>query len=114
VTVEMTDFSSDDQGTDRKGRQIWRVRITGITTNQTSRAVRDIRIDTSIHTSNAQSEGETATIGKWVGQGSTANWATDFEYESENEPDDDDVHVAVRGWSWGDGYGQCPTHGSTG
>ncbi|HYZ91034.1 MAG TPA: hypothetical protein VFA34_01415 [Actinomycetota bacterium] len=114
VTATINDFSTSDEGKDRKGNQQWTVRVRGSALNKTSRAIRDIRITVTIHANNAQSESETATIGKWVGQGSTADWGTEFDYESEDEPDEDQARVVVSGWSWGDGYAQCPTHGSTG
>ena len=111
----MTDFSSNDAGKDNRGNQEWLVRITGQALNKTSRAIRDIRIETSLRASNADEESETATIAKWVGSGSTADWRTEFNYKSPEEPNDDDVRVFVRGWSWGDpALAQCPRNGSTG
>ena len=68
----MTDFSSSDAGKDRKGNQTWTVRVRGQALNKTSRAVRDIRVETSLHANNAEEESETATIAKWVGSSSTA------------------------------------------
>jgi hypothetical protein len=115
VTVEMTGFSSNDAGKDNRGNQTWLVRIRGQALNKTSRAIRDIRVETLLHVNNAEEESETATIAKWVGQGSTADWSTEFDYKSEEEPDEDNVRVYVRGWSWGDpALAQCPAHGSTG
>lgn len=115
VSATMTDYSSSDAGTDSRGNQEWLVRIKGQALNKTSHAVRDIRIETLIRANNADDESETTTITKWVGQGSTADWSTEFDYTSADEPDEDDVRLIVRGWSWGDSsLSQCPTHGSTG
>ncbi len=110
----MTDFSSNDAGTDRNGYQKWTVHVRGRVLNDTTHAIRDIRIETILHANNADEESETVTVTKWVGQGSTADWVAEFDYQSENEPDEDDVRVVVRGWSWGDAaLSQCPTHGSS-
>jgi hypothetical protein len=95
------------------GKTQWRVQVTGSVLNQTPRSVRDIRVTVTLHTDNAESDSDGATIGSWVGRNTSAGWRADFdEYESDNEPDEDDVNFRVSGWSWGDpALAQCPTPG---
>ncbi len=108
-TVAKVADADPDEGEQTK----WRVQATGFVVNETARAVRDIRVNVTLHTDSAEADGEGMTIGKWVGRGTTAAWRVVFdEYESKNEPDEDDVHFSVSGWSWGEpSLTQCPTPG---
>jgi len=112
VSGEVVDFAAGRLSEDsRDGVAQWSVRVTGTVLNQTPRSIRDIRVSVTIHTDNAESDSDGATISKWVGRNTTANWRAEFaEYESRNEPDDKDVTFRVSGWSWGDpALAQCPT-----
>lgn len=116
MTGEYVDFTvskvADADPADEEEAK-WRVQATGMVLNETARAVRDIRVNVTLHTDSAGADSEGMTIGKWVGRGTTADWRVVFdEYESRNEPDEDDVSVSVSGFSWGEAsLAQCPTPG---
>ncbi|MGH2758149.1 MAG: hypothetical protein ACRDKJ_01145 [Actinomycetota bacterium] len=116
MTGEYIDFTVSkvaDADPDEEEQTKWRVQATGDVRNETARAVRDIRVNVTLHTDSAEAASEGMTISKWVGRSTTAAWRVVFdEYESRNEPDEDDVSFSVSGWSWGEAsLAQCPTPG---
>jgi hypothetical protein len=114
VTGEVTEFSASRDGRNRDGVTQWTVSLKGAVTNRTARPVRDVRVRVGLSVDNGEPADESVIVGGWIGTGSSANWTVVFdEYATESKPDEDDVSWAVTGWSWGEGYGLCPTRGSS-
>ena len=114
ISAEMTDFDATKTGQTEEGIDVWTATAKGTVINRTSRPVRDIDVEATLQTDNADSDSDGSVISGWVGTGSQASWTAEFRrYESNEKPSKNDVSVAVTGWSWGDGYEQCPKQGSS-
>jgi hypothetical protein len=114
VIGELADVTVIDAGVTRRGEQEWTIKARGSVLNKTSRPVQNIGVEVTVHTDDAEADSGSETITGWIGTGSSANWTISFTYQSPHEPKEKDASLAVTGWSWGDGFGLCPTQGQTG
>lgn len=113
VIGEMTDFTVNYAGLNNQDEKEWTITAKGTVLNQTSRPVRNVDVEVTVHTDDAETESGSTSVAGWIGTGSSANWTVQFDYVSPHEPDDKDSSFAVNGWSWGDEFAQCPTQGMT-
>lgn len=111
VTGEIASFDASEdnrRAPNPDGTRRWSVRASGLVHNQTSRPVRDIRVEIEVRVDNADDDSDTVVLGQWVGSGSSTNWSAEFGYDSEDEPKKKNATLFIDGWSWGDSqYDHC-------